>query len=72
MHYAYPTEVFTVSSCSSIALKKRRAEKQKTLAANYAKLLAKYQQERKDARYQLHQKRRSSARKSESKSESKA
>jgi len=50
-----------------LALKKRRAEKQKTLAANYAKLLAKRQQERKEARHQLHMKRRVSSRKSESK-----
>ena len=50
-----------------LALKKRRTEKQKTLAANYAKLLAKRQQERAEARYQMHQKRRNSSRKSESK-----
>jgi small subunit ribosomal protein S6e len=50
-----------------LALKKRRAEKQKTLAANYAKLLAKRKQERAEARHQLHQKRRTSSRKSETK-----
>eukprot|EP00047_Mylnosiga_fluctuans_P001312 m.219735 g.219735 ORF g.219735 m.219735 type:complete len:244 (+) comp10233_c0_seq1:109-840(+) len=49
-----------------VALKKQRAQKQKTLAANYAKLLAKHQQERREARHLAHQKRRSSH-KSESK-----
>jgi small subunit ribosomal protein S6e len=55
-----------------LTLKKRRSEKQKTLAANYAKLLAKRQQERAEARFQLHQKRRNSSRKSESKDAKKA
>ena len=50
-----------------VALKKRRAEKEKTLAANYAKLLAKRKHDASEARHQLHQKRRTSSRKSETK-----